>query len=36
LSKERLVSDVEEVYRGLLGVEFQNAPTASAEVLIQS
>jgi glycosyltransferase involved in cell wall biosynthesis len=36
LSKERLVSDVEEVYRGLLGVEFQSAPTASAEALIQS
>jgi glycosyltransferase involved in cell wall biosynthesis len=36
LSKERLVSDVEEVYRGLLGIEFQNAPTPGAEALIQS
>lgn len=36
LSKERLVSDVEEVYRGLLGIEFQNAPTPSAEAVIQS
>jgi glycosyltransferase involved in cell wall biosynthesis len=36
MSKERLVSDVEAVYRGLLGTEFQNAPTPSAEALIQS
>jgi glycosyltransferase involved in cell wall biosynthesis len=36
LSKERLISDVEDVYRGLLGIEFQNAPTPSAEALIQS
>jgi glycosyltransferase involved in cell wall biosynthesis len=36
LSKERLVSDVEEVYRGLLGIEFQNAPTPGAAALIQS
>ena len=36
LSKERLVRDIEGVYRGLLGIEFQNAPTSSAEALIQS
>ncbi|MEK6303089.1 MAG: glycosyltransferase [Acidobacteriota bacterium] len=36
LSKERLVSDVEEVYRGLLGIEYKKAPVPSAEALIQS
>ena len=36
LSKERLVSDVGDVYRGLLGIEFRNAPTPRAEALIQS
>ncbi|MFY9607519.1 MAG: glycosyltransferase [Blastocatellia bacterium] len=36
LSKERLISDVEEAYRGLLGIEFQTAPTPGAEALIQS
>lgn len=36
LSKERLVSDVETLYRGLLGIEFQKAPTPSAEALSRS
>lgn len=36
LSKERLVSDVEEVYRALLGIEYQKAPTPGAEALIRS
>ena len=36
LSKERLVRDVEEVYRGLLGIKHKTAPTPSAETLVQS
>jgi glycosyltransferase involved in cell wall biosynthesis len=36
LSKDRLVSDVREVYRGLLGIEFQGAPAPGAEAVIQS
>lgn len=36
LSKERLVSDVEEVYRRLLGIESQTAPRSGAEALFRS
>lgn len=36
LSTERLVSDIQEIYRGLLGIEDQTVPTRGAEALIRS